>query len=109
EKYALDQDLLVGSGSPGKLKRQQELEKEIAALSSISPLYQPDRFKQVELSDYLKDFIKENPQGHTRVRLNRLLLEAAYPKEIAATIGGVYPDREIYTPTPDDSSLCFQN
>src|SRR5205085_1587615 len=85
-----------------------QLEKEIADLSSIGPLYDPERFKQVELSDYLKDFIKENPQSHTRVRLNRLLLEAAYPKELAHTLGGVYPDREIYTPTPDDSQRMFQ-
>ena len=108
EKYALDQDLLGGGGSASKLQRQQELGKEIAALSSIGPLYQPERFKQVEISDYVKDFIKENPQSHTRVRLNRLLLEAAYPKLIAATIGGVYPDREIYCPTPEDSQRCFQ-
>jgi tetratricopeptide (TPR) repeat protein len=62
----------------------------------------------VQLSDYLTDFIKENPQSWTRIRLNRLLLEAAYPKEIARSLGGVYPDREIYTPTPDDSQHCFQ-
>src|SRR5207302_3710252 len=54
------------------------------------------------------DFIKENPQSHTRIRLNRLLLEAAYPKEIARSLGGVYPDREIYSATPDDSQKCFQ-
>ena len=59
-------------------------------------------------SEYLTDFIKENPQSWTRIRLNRLLLEAAYPKEIAHSLGGVYPDREIYTPTPDDSQRCFQ-
>ena len=72
------------------------------------PLYDAGRFKQVALSEYLTDFIKENPQSHTRIRLNRLLLEAAYPKEIAQSMGGVYPDREIYTATPDDSQRCFQ-
>src|SRR5206468_2512924 len=41
-------------------------------------------------------------------RLNRLLLEEAYPKEIAKSLGGVYPDREIYCPSPDDSQRCFQ-
>jgi tetratricopeptide (TPR) repeat protein len=35
------------------------------------------------------------------------LLEAAYPKEIAQSIGGVYPDREIYIASPDDSQKCF--
>ena len=55
----------------------------------------------------MTDFIKENPQGWTRIRLNRLLLEAAYPKEIARSIGGIYPDREIYIPTPQDSQRTY--
>jgi hypothetical protein len=43
------------------------------------PLYVAGRFSQVALTDYLKDFIQQNPRSHTRIRLNRLLLEAAYP------------------------------
>jgi tetratricopeptide (TPR) repeat protein len=73
------------------------------------PLYSADRFKQVKLSEYVIDFINQDPQSHTRIRLNRLLLEEAYPKEIAKSIGGVYPDREIYTPTPEDSQKCLQD
>ena len=57
----------------------------------MGPLYEPERFKQVPLSEYLTDFIKENPQSHTRIRLNRLLLEAAYPKEIAGQPGRSLP------------------
>jgi tetratricopeptide (TPR) repeat protein len=85
-----------------------ELEKEIAKLTAIPPLYDPARFQHVKISEYLQDFIKENPQYHTRVRLNRLLLEAAYPDLIATSKGGVYPDREIYIATPEDSQRCFQ-
>jgi thioredoxin-like negative regulator of GroEL len=106
ERDALDQE---GSTSERKKKRHDELEKEIAELSKIPPLYEPERFKDVQLSEYVRDFIKENPQLHTRVRLNRLLLEEAYPKEIAKSLGGVYPDREIYCPSPDDSQRCFQD
>jgi tetratricopeptide (TPR) repeat protein len=104
-----DVDLKITDGDSSERLRgkQQQLAKEIAELSKVQPLYEPDRFKQVAISEYLADFIKENPQSHTRIRLNRLLLEAAYPKEIAKSIGGVYPDREIYTPTPDDSQQCF--
>jgi hypothetical protein len=40
--------------------------------------------------------------------MNRLLLEAAYDKEIKKSPGGVYPDREIYIPTPQDSAKCFE-
>ncbi len=109
EKDDLEQDLAAGSGSAKKSQRAQELEKEIADLTRVGPLYEPERFKQVELSEYITDFIKQNPQSHTRIRLNRLLLEAAYPKEIAKSIGGVYPDREIYTPSPEDSQRCFND
>jgi hypothetical protein len=70
----------------------------------VDPLYEPTRFAHVAISDYLKKFIAENPQSNTRIRLNRLLLEAAFPREIAKSIGGVYPDREIYIASPDDLS-----
>jgi thioredoxin-like negative regulator of GroEL len=71
------------------------------------PLYNDSRFQSIHLSDYLQDFIKQNPQSHNRIRLNRLLLEEAYPRGLAKSPGGVYPDREIYTPTQEDSGRCF--
>ena len=108
EKEAVDQDIADGSTSEKLRRKQEQLNQEIAELSKIGPVYDPERFKQVALSEYLTDFIKENPQSWTRIRLNRLLLEAAYPKEIARSLGGVYPDREIYSATPDDSQRCFQ-
>jgi tetratricopeptide (TPR) repeat protein len=87
----------------------QLIDRELAAREKAqSGLYAPERFAQIPLSPYLQKFVTENPQSHTRVRLNRLLLEEAYPKEIAKSIGGVYPDREIYIPTPEDSQRCFQ-
>jgi tetratricopeptide (TPR) repeat protein len=109
EKAALDEDLATGTVSESKRQRQTELAMEIAELSKTGPLYEPDRFKGVQLSEYVTDFIKQNPQSHTRIRLNRLLLEEAYPKEIVHSIGGVYPDREIYTPSPEDSQKCFND
>jgi len=106
-KAALEQELAASSSLDAKRQPAQTLDKEIAGISKIGPLYTPDRFKGVQLSEYLQDFIKEIPQSHTRVRLNRLLLEAAYPKELARSLGGVYPDREIYIASPEDSSRCF--
>jgi thioredoxin-like negative regulator of GroEL len=88
-------------------ERGQKLDREIAELSKVEPFYNADRFKGVQIPEYLQAFIKESPQSHTRVRLNRLLLEAAYPEDIVKTKGGVYPDREIYTPTLEDSQVCF--
>jgi hypothetical protein len=67
----------------------------------------PAALQQVKLSQYVQDFVKESPQGDSRVRLNRLLLEEAYPTELARSDGGVYPDREIHTPTTEESARCF--
>jgi tetratricopeptide (TPR) repeat protein len=107
EKSETDLKLSEGGNSERLHQKQDELAKQIAELSKISPLYESERFKGVQLTEYLQDFIKENPQSHTRIRLNRLLLEATYPKEIAKSLGGVYPDREIYIATPEDSQRCF--
>jgi thioredoxin-like negative regulator of GroEL len=108
-KAELEQDLAGDSGSGAKRRQVETLAREIGELSKVPSLYQPDRFKSVALSEYLQDFIKQNPQSDTRVRLNRLLLEAAYPTELAKSLGGVYPDREIYIATPEDSSRCFND
>jgi tetratricopeptide (TPR) repeat protein len=62
----------------------------------------------VKVSDRTQRFIKENPQSHTRIRLNRLLLEEAYPKEIAKSLGGIYPDMEMISASNDDSQRCFK-
>ncbi len=109
ERETLQQDIADGSSTEKLRQKLDKLNSEIAEFSKIEPLYTTERFKGVTLSEYLQDFIKENPQSFTRIRLNRLLLEATYPKAIATSIGGVYPDREIYTPTPDDSQRCFQD
>ena len=56
--------------------------------TSADSLYSPNRFNPAVLSEYLADFVAQNPRGHARIRLNRLLLEAAFPKEIARTRPG---------------------
>jgi transposase-like protein len=37
------------------------------------------------------------------------MLEEAYPDAIVRSLGGIYPDTEIITPTPDDSADCFND
>jgi tetratricopeptide (TPR) repeat protein len=91
----------------GKQQRVAELEKQITEAAKIVPLYDPERFKDVPLSDYVKQFAAQNPQLHSRIRLSRLLLEEAYPKVFKRSQGGLYPDREIYTPSNEDSQKCF--
>ncbi|HSU54240.1 MAG TPA: hypothetical protein VLT36_09295, partial [Candidatus Dormibacteraeota bacterium] len=92
--------------------KRETLEKEIAEANAgpdaVHCLYTPDRFAHTSLSPYLTAFIGQNPQSHTRIRLNRLLLETAYPHELAQSPGGVYPDQEIYTPSVEDQQHAFQ-
>ncbi len=84
--------------------RLPKLEQELAAMM----LYDAARFQGVKLSDRTKRFAAQEPRSHTRIRLNRQLLEETYPKEIAKSIGGVYPDMEILSATNDDSQRSFQ-
>ncbi len=72
-------------------------------------IYDAERFKNVKLSTHTARFVQQNPKSHTLIRLNRLLLEAAYPTAIAKSVGGLYPDLEIYTPSNEDSQRAFQD
>ncbi|MFZ0825960.1 MAG: DUF2723 domain-containing protein [Verrucomicrobiia bacterium] len=101
------QDLITSKGSETSLRAA--LADDLNRLLEGPSIYDSSRFAQVKISDYLQQFIAQNPQGDTRIRLNRLLLEAAYPADVAKSPGGVYPDREIYIPSPDDSQHCFQD
>ncbi|MFM8419559.1 MAG: protein O-mannosyl-transferase family [Verrucomicrobiota bacterium] len=67
-----------------------------------------NRVAHVKLTPHVARFVEQKPAGHTRVRLNRLLLEEAYPGLLAVSQGGVYPDREIITPTVEDLRRCFE-
>jgi RNA polymerase sigma factor (TIGR02999 family) len=46
-------------------------------------LYEPTRFKQVTLAEKTRQLLEQNPEGKELIRLNRQLLEDAYPREIA--------------------------
>jgi len=98
-------DLITDKGDETRLRAG--LAADLNRLLEAGPIYDTNRFARVKISDYLQQFIAQNPQSDTRIRLNRLLLESAYPDEMAKSIGGVYPDREIYIPSPEDSQQCF--
>jgi tetratricopeptide (TPR) repeat protein len=108
-KADIEEAISLSGASDSQQRKLAEIQQRIAELSKTEPFYTPARFAGVELSDYLKRFIAQNPQSWTRIRLNRLLLEAAYSQNIVPSHGGVYPDQEIYIPTPKDSQDCFQN
>lgn len=103
----IEEEFFGGTPSDRQKRKLESLRAELEELAKTGPLYTPDRFAHVKLSDYLLGFIRQNPQSHTRIRLNRLLLEEAYPGLVARSPGGVYPDREMLIATPDDSQRCF--
>ncbi len=71
-------------------------------------LSESNRVAHLKLTPHVSRFVDQKPVGHTRIRLNRLLLEAAYGPWIAVSPAGVYPDREIITPTVEDLRRCFE-
>ncbi len=76
--------------------RQQQkvpaaLKEEIAAaLNEIieKPVYDGERFADVKLSEPVRELLTTNPQKQNAVRLNRRLLEEAYPQEITRSPAG---------------------
>ena len=69
----------------------------------------PKRFDGVKLSEHVELFARQNPPTANRIRLNRMLLEEAYPGLIATSPGGLFPDREILIATPEDARKSFED
>lgn len=65
-------------------------------ISSGQSLYDPARFSKVKLSPFTEQYMASNPQGDKLQRLNRLLLEDAYPDDI------------IKKPKPEDAIAEYQ-
>lgn len=102
-----DTQKLLSSDDESSLKRA--LAKDLNNLLEKELIYETNRFTGITLSQRTQRFIAQNPKSHTRIRLNRLLLEETFPQEIAKSNGGVYPDLEIITPSPTDSQKAFQD
>jgi len=61
---------------------QKSLTMELNRIMQGPCLYNENRFSKVDLSSETRKFIRQNPRGINRERLNRLLLQEAYPHEI---------------------------
>ena len=72
-------------------------------------LYAPERFQNIKLPPLIEKAAKtgEEFKLFTQVRLNRRLLEEAYPESIVKSLGGVYPDTEILEPSEGDSEQAY--
>jgi len=62
---------------------QQALVEDLNRVIRNGPIYEPARFGAVKLSPETQTLLGQNPQGEDLVRLNRLLLDDAYPREIS--------------------------
>ena len=67
-------------------------------------IYTPERFAQIKLSDDVQARLERKPSGNQLIRLNRWLLEEAYPREIGKGLGPVEFDagRFLYTIGPGE-------
>ena len=80
------QSLLVGYDgvSDPSPKLQEALLSELNRLLQAGPLYDAQVFADIELSEETQTLLAQNPKnGEALVRLNRSLLAAAYPSELA--------------------------
>ena len=78
--------LLVGydGASDPSAKLQEALLADLNRLLQAGPLYDAELFADIELSEDTQTLIAQNPKGgEALVRLNRALLAAAYPYELA--------------------------
>jgi len=99
----------AGQLVPGN-KDQDDLRRTLSAgfnrLITGSNLYSPERFANIQLPPLLRQAAATNQIPATTLRINRRLLEEAYPGEIARSLGGVYPDTEIHIASEQELEKC---
>jgi len=74
--------LALATFDPQQPAAAKLLTEAMEAVLTDSLLYQPERFAAVKLNGETKGLLAHPVQGGERMRLNRLLLEDAYPEEI---------------------------
>jgi hypothetical protein len=62
---------------------RRSITKELNELLGVNSIYEDERFSGVVLTDEIKSLIAQEPANEDLARLNRLLLEAAYPEDIS--------------------------
>jgi hypothetical protein len=76
------QDLLLSYAGGGDPVLQQALADDLSIVIQGISIYDDQRFASVTLSQATQDLMAQNPTGSALVRLNRLLIEDAYPQEL---------------------------
>jgi tetratricopeptide (TPR) repeat protein len=89
---------------------RRSLSKDLNIILEGTNMYSPERFKDIKLPPLIQEAAADpNLIPNNIIRLNRRMLEEAYPEAIVKSLGGVYPDTEISEPTPEDSANCFSD
>jgi tetratricopeptide (TPR) repeat protein len=84
------------------------LSKDLNVMLEAENMYSPERFKDIKLPPLLQEAAAGTMlTPNNIIRLNRRMLEEAYPEAIVKSLGGVYPDTEILIPTADESAQSF--
>lgn len=76
---------------PGALKRA--ITGDLNVLLGGPVLYEQERFAQVSLREETKALLEQNPDGHELIRLNRMLVEDAFPNELAKNLRTMLGDQ----------------
>jgi tetratricopeptide (TPR) repeat protein len=101
------QALVDGHGDESALRRA--LAGDFNTILKDGPIYDAERFKGIKLPPLIVEAAGWNNIPATTIRLNRRMIEEAYPGDIVKSLGGVYPDTEIATPSADDSRQCIED
>ncbi len=80
--YGLQQQITDYDGSVSETL-QRSLTDELNRIIRGPAIYDDQRFAQAKLSDATRKLLAQNQEGENLARLNRQLLEEAYPQEIA--------------------------
>ena len=111
ERQVLEQDLQdLNLRIKDSTQKKQAMQERIDEYRTGDfQIYQPERVKHFEVSERTLRFLRQSPASHTIIRLNRILLEEAFPGLIEKSKGGVYPDLEIRTPSQTESETAFRD
>src|SRR5690606_34786397 len=100
-------DVLASTTADPNASEQQIQARLAAYRSATNHLYRADLIEGLQLSDELRRLIAQDLPTPARIRMGRRILEEAYAGLIEISPGGVYPDLEIHTPTPEESTRCY--
>jgi len=84
------------------------LSKDLNVIVGGENIYSAERFKDMKLPPLIQEAAAGTMlTSNNIIRLNRRMLEEAYPDAMVKSLGGVYPDTEIITPSLQDYQECY--